>query len=130
MSAAGNGRGESLISCMPLSKICQARDKTDIDRFCAKNAAAFAFGLAGGGIDEIGRDFPRGDQMDEIGQISHDLARIGAGVILALEIGQRRRDIALHHRSNRSMMRLRSARPSIRRRLSAWIGAPAPCAMA
>ncbi len=85
MSAAGSGRGESLISCMPLSKICQARDSTDIDRFCAKNAAALALDWRGGGDRRrSGAIFRRGDEMHEIGQIGENLAGIGAGVILAL----------------------------------------------
>ncbi|MNI28405.1 hypothetical protein D3C73_821810 [compost metagenome] len=47
-------------------------------------------------VGSFGNIFEPGDQMGEIGQIRQDDDRIGAGLVLRVEFGKRRRDVALH----------------------------------
>ncbi len=42
----------------------------------------------------LGNELQPRDEMDEFGELDEDLARIGAGIVKRLQIGERRRDIA------------------------------------
>ena len=102
---------------MPLSSICQARDSTRIDS-AAANARPRVRSASPSEIvvGDRRHDLDAGDEMGELGEVGQHHRRIGAGVVLLAQLARaprrRRRVISA---SNRSMMRVRSARPSMLR---------------
>ena len=75
------------------------RESTRIESFVGKGAPARALGL--GQRHVVGdrrHDLHARDEMGELGEIGEHHRRIGAGVVLVAQLGERRGDVAAHQR--------------------------------
>ena len=131
ISAAASGRSAALHLGMPLSSICQVRERTRIDSAAAKRAAARAFRFAQRNIvGDRRHDLDASDKMGELGDIGQHHQRIGADIVLLAQLLQAPPPTSpFISASNRSITRVRSARPSMVRTSSART-VPAACAIA
>ena len=108
-----------------MSSICQVRDSTRIDSFAAKARPRVRSASASETIvGDRRHDLHARDEMGELGEIGEHHRRIGAGVVLVAQFASSAAAMSPRiSASNRSMMRVRSARPSICRTSSARTGA-------
>ena len=111
---------DACTSGMPFSSICQARDSTRIDSASANSAPRVrSSSVSDASLGGRRHEAQPGDEMGEIGKVGQHHRRVGAGVVLRAELGERGGDVAPIDCSNRSTMRARSARPSMARTASA-----------
>ena len=95
ISAAPSGRLAFSVSEMPLSSICQIRDRVGTGEFRRNVGRAAALRLGQRRIvGRIRHEFQPRDEMGEIGKVGEDDGRIGAAVVLVAIVGERACDVA------------------------------------